>query len=376
MPKKIYCLAEQAFVHSGEKCLDGGGERYLADFVSLLKKLKYEVHLFQYSYKPWAKDFYGHTIVGLGNISNPLRPTDGYLDGYNKFLQLAETNNADGVFFLSLNLCNKAIPFKSLSVHHGLIFDRCEKDEYIKPIEFLDAMKKWIRNTDHVISVDSNGLHIMAAYWPDNIKKMSFIANYYDENIFTPYKKQDNGKFTVLYPRRLDPARGYHNFMQAAEILHEKYGESIEFILCGKGNDREELEVSTWLKGKESYVNWTNLHPNMMYRIYRQADLSVIPTKYAEGSSLSAIESMATGLPLICTNVGGLNDVCINHFNGLTIPPNNTVTLVDAISYCFENPDKMNEMRENAIRMSKAFTKSRWEADVSKVIKKVYGDNI
>ena len=375
MSKTIYCLAEQAFSHQNEdRCLNGGGERWLSDFISLLKTMRYEVKLFQYSYGTWTKKFYGHTITGLGNLKNKMNPTEHYREGHDKFIELATQGKADGIFFLSLNLCNKSLPFKTLSVHHGLIFDRCEKDDFIKPVEFLDAMKRWIRNTTHTISVDSNGLHIMAAYWPENIKKMSFIANYFDENVFTPFKRDPDGKFTVLCPRRVDKARGYNDFMDAIDILHKKYGDAMRFILCGKGNAGEEAELSKWAKGKESYFAWTNKLPDEMYQIYREADLSVIPTRYAEGSSLSAIESMATGLPMVCTNVGGLNDVCINQFNGLTIPPKNPEALADAISYCFEHPEKMEEMRENALRMSKAFTKTRWENEVKKVILNVYGD--
>lgn len=374
MSKTIYCLAEQAFVHSGDRSLDGGGERWLCDFISVLKSLNYNVKLFQYSHETWNKKFYGHSITGLGNIKNPMRPTDGYMDGLREFLSLAEKGRADGIFFLSLNLCSSSLKIPVISVNHGIIFDRCEKDEFIKPVMFLDAMKQWIRNTTHTISVDTNGIHVQAAYWPDNIKKMSYIPNYFDENKFTPYKKEDNGKFTVLFPRRIDRARGYQDFMAAIDILHPKHQDNLEFILCGKGNADEERELSNWIKGKESYVTWTNSHPDEMYKTYRQADLSVVCTRYAEGSSLAAIEAMATGLPNIVTTVGGLNDLVIPQINGLVIPPKNPEVLAQAIEYCYLNPEHMEEMRENAIRISKAFTKSRWEKEIINVVKQVYGE--
>jgi len=295
------------------------------------------------------------------------------MDGYNKFISLAEENKADGIFLLSLNLCTKSSKIPVVSISHGIIFDRCEKDPYIKPFDFMDAMKQWIRNTTHTISVDTNTIHLQATYYPDNVKKMSYIPNYFDETKFTPYRKEKNGKFTVLFSRRADVARGYQDFMQAIDILYPKYGDKIDYIFCGKGNATEENELRSWVNNKP-YVRWTNMHPNDMYKIYREADLSVIPTRFAEGTSLSCIEAMATGLPNIVTTVGGLSDLIIPNHNGLVIQPKNPQMLADAIEYCFNNPNHMEEMRNNAIVTSKAFTKTRWDKQIEGVVKSVFGE--
>lgn len=375
MSKTIYCLAEQAFTHADpNKCLDGGGERYLVNFIDVLKQMGYQIKLFQYSREAYTKKFYGHSITGIGNLkNNPMNPTDGYIEGYNQFISLASKGNADGIFFLSLNLCVKQLNINTLSVNHGIIWERCEKDSFIKPLEFLDAMKQWIRNTTHTICVDTNAIHITGAYWPENIKKMSYIPNYFDETKFVPFKKEPNGKFTVLFARRIDPARGYNDILQAMEILHPKYSD-IELVVCGKGNIAEELELTNRLKGKENYITWTSMHPDEMYKIYRKADLSVVPTRYSEGTSLSCIEAMATGLPNIVTFQGGLSDLIIPNFNGLIVSPKNPQMLADAIEYCYNNSTHMKEMSENAVRVSSAFTKTRWESQIKAVVKTVFGD--
>ena len=45
----------------------------------------------------------------------------------------------------------------------------------------------------------------------------------------------------------------------------------------------------------------------------RNADISVVPTMASEGLSLSLLESMACGLPIVTTPVGGLGDAVIHN---------------------------------------------------------------
>jgi len=375
MSKVIYCLAEQAFSHQDEdRSLAGGGERWLTDFISVLKEMRYTVKVFQYSCKKYTKKFCGHIITGLGNIQTLVNPTAYYRDGLNAFLEYAEKDKADGIFFLSLNLCSASPKISTLSVSHGIIFDRCEKDSFINGGQFLEELKKWVRNTTQTISVDTNTLHAMSMYWPDNLKRMSYIPNYFDENVFTPYKKEDDGKFTVLFSRRIDPARGHKQMQVATEELIKRHGDKIKVIFCGKGNKYEEQEMAKWLVGKEENVTWTSSEPDDMYKIYRLADVSVVATLYAEGTSLSCIESLATGVPVISTWQGGLSDLVQNKTNGILIAPNKPEKIVDAVEYFMNNPDELERMRHNAINMSKAFSKTRWKEQIKKVAISVYGE--
>ncbi len=58
-----------------------------------------------------------------------------------------------------------------------------------------------------------------------------------------------------------------------------------------------------------------------MSNVYKNYDISLIPTLYSEGTSLSCLEAQASGNVVIATNIGGLPNLIINNYNGILINP-------------------------------------------------------
>jgi glycosyltransferase involved in cell wall biosynthesis len=69
------------------------------------------------------------------------------------------------------------------------------------------------------------------------------------------------------------------------------------------------------------------------------ADLFILPS-VAEGLSVALLEAMATGLPIIATNVGGIHDLITHSENGWLIPPDNNTALQDAVSNMLGNQNR------------------------------------
>ena len=368
--KKIYCLAENAYKFDLFTDLSGGGERYLENFVSLLKDNNYEVFLYQFSYEKKTVNFRGHKITGLGNIPKIGSPLEGYKNGIDMFYE--EAKNADGVFLLSMNLSAYTAKIPTITVSHGIMFNYCERADHLKPIESLERFKIWIRNATHTISVDTDTLHLMSVYCPQIINKMTYVPNYVDLNLFKPKPRIDDGKIRILYPRRLEHARGYHIAAESAENLLKKY-DNMEFIFAGKGNQMETENLHKWIADKNNKVKHVFYEPNEMPKAYENIDIGIVPTCYAEGTSLSCLELLASNVVPIVTWVGGLSDLIQSGVNGIVIPPNNSEALSEAIEYCINNPEHVKEMRENGQRMIKHFSKKIWDERILNVVNKVYG---
>jgi glycosyltransferase involved in cell wall biosynthesis len=69
---------------------------------------------------------------------------------------------------------------------------------------------------------------------------------------------------------------------------------------------------------------------------------------------------MATALPVVATNVGGIPELIRHGENGLLVPPADPVALAEAIQYLADHPEESRRMGlQGRIRMEKQFTLDR-----------------
>jgi len=238
MSKKIYMLAEQGLQFDLITDLRGGGELVYQNTIELLKSQGYQVFVYQFSHEKQVAKFRGHKIYGLGNISKPRALAGDYEKGIKEFVAEAEKNNADGIYYLSMNLAQVSSKIPSVVVSHGVFWNSYMKEDHIQPIMYLDMMKKAIRNTSCMVSCDTDTCHQVAVWCPQYVNKLKYICNYVDLDLFKPDNPIDDGVFRIIVPRRLDVARGFLVMEEASDILLQKY-QNIEITFCGKGNDNE-----------------------------------------------------------------------------------------------------------------------------------------
>ena len=111
-------------------------------------------------------------------------------------------------------------------------------------------------------------------------------------------KFKNNAK-AVVFVGRLDDVKGYKNLLKVSELLEKE--KDLKFVLvCGD-------------KYKDMREELAKKHKNCLFLSFRAdipeilsaCDIYVIPS-YSEGLPNTLMESMATGLPSIATNVGGI----------------------------------------------------------------------
>jgi len=87
------------------------------------------------------------------------------------------------------------------------------------------------------------------------------------------------------------------------------------------------------------------LTPNSpeLQKLFADADLFIFPT-LGDANPLAAIEAMASGLPVVSTNVGALAEEVEDDVTGLLIPTNDPGAIVTAVRSLANNPQRLVEM--------------------------------
>ncbi|SDX95497.1 glycosyltransferase [Paenibacillus sp. CF384] len=171
------------------------------------------------------------------------------------------------------------------------------------------------------------------------------------------------GRLRLLYPRRLSYERGIVPMMLIADrLLAEMPMLTVEFAGELVEGTPVALAFYTWLKS-HPYRDRIEHHTYAFSSVrdaYRAADVAVIPTVYSEGTSLSCLEAMSCGVAIVATNVGGLNDLITDGFNGRLVPPTENA-LYAAVRELLMDEDLRQRYGADARRTAYAFDIGRWQ---------------
>ena len=141
----------------------------------------------------------------------------------------------------------------------------------------------------------------------------------------------------VVMLSRLNPKKGIDDYFKAAVEVSRRHP-AARFLMVGekltaKGPDMEykaelqRLSSSLGLDGKLIFTG----HRNDVPQLLAETDVSVLPS-HSEGISNSLLESMAAGVPVVATRVGGIPELVEDGVTGFLVPPREPRQLAGAIN--------------------------------------------
>jgi glycosyltransferase involved in cell wall biosynthesis len=252
-------------------------------------------------------------------------------------------------------------------IEYNNIWDTVEK------LNDLAIGKQVLKEADKIIVV-SNATKNYVLSLGAAPEKIEVLHNGVDLNRFKPsseVKDEMRKKLgiskdarVVLTVRRLVYKNGIDTLIASAEIAVKK-NPKLVFVVVGKGPDFDEVKEKIVQLGMQRNLRLTGFVSDRdLPFYYNVADLFALPSKSGEGLPLVALEAMATGLPVIATNVGGTSEV-INEAYGKLVPPNSPNSLAEAILE-FSLKDLSVIKKNLRIMMEQKYS---WDKNVEKLIK-------
>jgi glycosyltransferase involved in cell wall biosynthesis len=135
-------------------------------------------------------------------------------------------------------------------------------------------------------------------------------------------------EFVIGSVGRLDPVKNHQGLIRAVQILQQR-GFPVRLVIVGDGPMRGDVEdcLRTARLVPEALLLGYRSDVDRLYRVFD----SFVLNSFAEGMSNTLLEAMASGLPIICTAVGGNVELVENRQRGTLIVPGNDNALADAM---------------------------------------------
>ena len=169
--------------------------------------------------------------------------------------------------------------------------------------------------------------------------------------------------FLLLSVGELNVNKNHQVIVRALAQLSRK---DIHYAIAGEGDQRDsltELAASLGVSDRVHLLGYQNDIPKLMYA----ADVFCFPS-HREGLGLAAIEAMACGLPLITSNVHGINDYSENGVTGYKCAS----TDVEGFAKAIEKSAQSKEERERIGEYNRTLAKKYDVIRIVDIMKTVY----
>ena len=169
--------------------------------------------------------------------------------------------------------------------------------------------------------------------------------------------------------------KGFDLILKTAFLLKSK-GVSFEWIVCGTSENETIIKVFEKILKKnfnQNNVSFLGKRTSKeLVSFLLDTDLFIHPS-YIENSPNSVCEAQILGVPVIAANVGGISSLIENDQTGILFPANDSYYLSEKITSLLANPQKMQQMGENAKNVAE---KRHDRSNILKNIELIYNEII
>ena len=198
-------------------------------------------------------------------------------------------------------------------------------------------------------------------------KKVIVIPNGVGSEYFLKRSIKDKGHIHILFVGRLVKQKNLSLLINAVSRVKQ----NIILDIVGDGEERKNLEeLVKKLKITNVFFHGEK-HGVELLLFYKNADIFAMPS-LKEGVSLSLLEAMATGLPVIASDVTGMQDLVSGC--GILVKDPNIQSFAQAIKKLAGNTQLRQEFSQHSQSKAKEFSWKKTVMKIEEIYKEVQND--
>ncbi len=246
---------------------------------------------------------------------------------------LASSNNIP-LIYTEHSTFNRRRKYKLFKTIDNKIYGRYNKILCISNAT-ANCLIKWVPKVSNKIEIVYNGR---------NFKNIKLTKPLKRSKIGVP-----NDVPLVISVSRLTVKKDHYTLIKAIKKLP-----AVHLMIVGEGELKSRLikfVTELGIKDRIYFLGYRRDIPQLI----KTADIFV-QSSHWEGFGITAIESMACGVPVIGTDVPGLNEVIIDGISGILVPLKKENALVSAISLVLNNKTIYDKLQKGGLKRAEDFS--------------------
>lgn len=326
------------------------------EMVRYFQNLEYEIHLIS----PTAPTFDNFDeLLGRKTICHfvgPIKPGIKNLITYMKIIQEVKKKISDikpdilhGHYLIDcgfIGAMSKFHPYISFALGSDVLFD--PEISFIKKLVYKFVIKK------------SDIIHCVSEFMREKIisncknpEKVELVFPYVDLEVFKPQEKDieilnlyklTKKNLIIISNRTLEPLYNVECLIETLPQIINDYP-NIRYLILGDGPSKKSLEQMATSLGVKNYVYFIGFIPHQELAQYLNVADIYVSTSLSDGASVSLLEAMACGKPVVVTDIPGNREWVEEGKNGFLFPMKNSNKLAGKLKLLVDNKKLRDEIK-------------------------------
>jgi len=216
-------------------------------------------------------------------------------------------------------------------------------------------ISRWVWREASAIVANSRGLRDLAQQsspW----REVAYVPNGIDlEGYAPPAAPRTDGVFRPLFSGRLVEQKGVRYIIDALPAVEATLARPVELVVAGAGPIEADLRAQAdalGLTASVRFLGWTERAA--MPGLYASADVFVFPS-FEEGMPNVVLEAMASGLPLVATDIYGHRELMAHDDNALLTPTADSGAIAAALIRMGQDAGLRDRLAQRSRERAEAF---------------------
>lgn len=219
---------------------------------------------------------------------------------------------------------------------------------------FFASQFRWVKPTLARTSLIVVPSGFLAAIFAEHGVKTVTVPNIIDLSRFRPVEGRERGCHLIV-TRNLEDIYDVPTALRAFAGIRRVHGEA-KLTVAGSGPKLDELrQLCAELKIEDAVRFTGRLDNDDIAGLYRDADLLLNPS-LADNMPISLLEAMASGVPIVSTNVGGIPYLVEHGKSAMLVPPRRPDEMAECALRLLDDPDLSERLRAAGLEVARRFT--------------------